>query len=177
MVLESLNHLPSIAIAPDYRIRTYQPGDERDWCRIVNMCIGGDYTESQCRAELTEDQHFRPADLFFAVREGAVVGTACALRNPDLGFDVGSVHMVAVEPEHRGNRLGWSLVVAVLHRLRELGCGAAVLLTDDFRLSAINIYLELGFRPRMAHESHEPRWQEVRRRLAERRRLKDLPTV
>jgi len=161
MELPSFADLPVAEVAPGYRLRTYQPGDESAWCRLVNECIGGEYTEEECRRELTGQPWFDPADLFFVEEDGEAVGTACALRRPDLGAEVGYVHMLAVLPEHRGHRLGRGLVVAVLHRFRELGYRSAVLKTDDWRMAAISTYLGLGFRPRMTHESHEGRWREV----------------
>lgn len=146
-------------------MRTYQPGDESAWCRLVNECIGGEHTEEQCRRELTGRPWFDPAGLFFVEQEGEVVGTACALRRPDLGAEVGYVHMLAVLPEHRGHRLGRGLVVAVLHRFQELGYRSAVLKTDDWRLAAIKTYLSLGFRPEMTDQSHPQRWAEALQRL------------
>ena len=168
MALPSLAGLPAAEVADGYRLRTYQPGDESAWCRLVNECIGGECTEEQCRRELTGQPWFDPADLFFVGQEGEVVGTACALRRPDLGVEVGYVHMLAVLPEHRGSRLGRTLTLAVLHRLREAGYRSAILQTDDWRLAAIKTYLSLGFRPEMTDESHEGRWREVGGRLETR---------
>ena len=169
MELPSLADLPPVEVAEGYRLRTYQPGDESVWCRLVNECIGGEYTEEQCGRELTGRPWFDPADLFFVEHGGEAVGTACALRRPDLGTEAGYVHMVAVKPEHRGHGLGRALVLAVLHRFREMGFRAATLRTDDWRLAAIRMYLGLGFEPKMTDGSHEGRWREVRGRLLQSR--------
>ncbi|MCJ7822097.1 MAG: GNAT family N-acetyltransferase, partial [Armatimonadetes bacterium] len=67
--------------------------------------------------------------------------------------------------EHRGRGLGRALVLSVLRRLREVGVASATLDTDDFRLPAIRLYLALGFRPELTHESHAERWRDVRREL------------
>ncbi len=163
MARASLEGIPEVETPAGYRLRTYRPGDEAAWCRLVNEGIGGDYTEEKCREELIRRPSFDPADLFFAERGGEVVGTACALRQEE--GKPGIVHMVAVSPEHRGHGLGRALVAAVLHRLRELGYAAAELSTDDFRLPAIATYLSLGFQPKFTHESHEERWRAVRERL------------
>ena len=39
------------------------------------------------------------------------------------GEQVGELHMVSVRPGHRGKRLGHVVTCAVLHRLKEIGCG------------------------------------------------------
>jgi hypothetical protein len=41
------------------------------------------------------------------------------------------------------------------------GWRAAWLSTDDFRLAAIRIYLDLGFQPLLTDDSHRERWPEV----------------
>ncbi len=46
-----------------------------------------------------------------------------------------------------GQRLGRAVIAAALNKLRELGYTRAMLITDDFRLPAIKLYKEFGFRP------------------------------
>ncbi len=161
MALASLDHVPPVEVADGYRLRAYQPGDEAAWCDLVNGCIGGEYTEEQCRRDILETPGFEAGDLFFAERDGEVVGTAWALRKQRPEEGPGYLHMVAVLAEHRGHRLGRALVLAALHRFRELGYRSAVLQTDDWRSAAIKTYLGLGFRPRHTDPSHEGRWAEV----------------
>jgi len=164
MVRVSLDGLPPVEVPAGYRLRTYRPGDEAAWCRLVNDGIGGDYTEEKCRQELIERPSFDPDDLFFVEHDGEVVGTACALRADEEGKP-GILHMVVVSPEHRGHGLGRVLVAAVLHRFRELGYTTVALSTDDFRLPAIATYLSLGFQPKYTHDSHQERWRAIRDRL------------
>ncbi len=161
MDLDGLDRLPEVVVAEGYHLRIYQQGDEATWCRLINACIGGDADESGCRSSLIDTPQFAPEDMFFAQRGAEVVGTACAHRGAHTPEGVGYVHMVAVDPAHRGKGLGRALVVAVLRRFRELGYRAATLQTDDFRLSAIGLYLDLGFRPAMTDESHPARWEAV----------------
>ena len=163
---DDLEHLPEVQIAEGYRLRIYQRGDEAAWCRLMGECIGGHYDEAECRSSLTETPNFAPEDMFFAEYDGEIVGSACAHRGADTPEGVGYVHMVAVTPAHRGHRLGHTVTNAVLWRFRELGYGAATLRTDDFRLPAIRIYLELGFHPTMTHESHAARWEAVLEELS-----------
>jgi mycothiol synthase len=165
MDLDSLEQLPAIDVAEGYSLRTYRRGDEAAWCRLISGCIGGQQDEEGCRSSLTGTAKFSPQDMFFAEHGGEAVGTACAHRGANTPDGVGYVHMVAVDAAHRGKKLGRALVVAVLRRFRELGYRAATLETDDFRLSAIKLYLALGFHPTMTDESHPRRWEAVFARL------------
>jgi mycothiol synthase len=165
MMRASLEGLPAQAAPAGYSVRSYRPGDARAWCELVREGIGGEPTEDGLAAAMAKAVEFSPDDLLFAVNEGKTVGTAWALREAKSPPDTGTVHMVAVAPQHRGRGLGRALVLALLHRFRQLGLRRAVLLTDDHRLPAIGTYLGLGFRPRLTHESHEERWREVSARL------------
>lgn len=167
MRLSSLASLPEVELAEGYTLRTYREGDLAAWAALVSECIGGRYDEAACRESLLMGTpQFSPEDLFFAEKGGEVVGTTCAHRKHAPAEGPGIIHMVGVFRAHRGHGLGRALVTAALWRLREMEYRAAVLSTDDFRLSAIRIYLGLGFRPVFSHVSHAPRWQELYQRLS-----------
>jgi GNAT superfamily N-acetyltransferase len=165
MELDSLENLPDVTVPAGYTIRTYREGDSADWCRLISAGIGGKYDEKQFRQSTAGASGFDPQGLFFAERDGLTVGTACAIYSADFPSDMGYLHMVAVDPMHRGHGLGKALTVAVLRRFRGRRFKRAVLQTDDFRLAAIRLYLSLGFRPWFTHESHEARWREVYQEL------------
>jgi len=165
MARSDLEGIPDVALPAGCTIRAYRPRDEWAWCRLVSEGIGGDYTPEKLRAEMGGAADFDPLDLLFVVRGEEAGGTAWALRQAGSPIGQGIVHMVAVAPEHRGGGLGRALVVAVLHRLREVGARSAGLKTDDFRRAAIRIYLGVGFRPVLNHESHLGRWRAVYQEL------------
>lgn len=167
MRIESLDGVPEPPTAPaGYALRTYREGDAPAWCRLVAEGIGGEYRPEGFLEQISDADGFDPKSLFFAVDgAGEPVGTACAIHRRPYPPEMGYVHMVAVDPAHRGRGLGRLLLVAVLRRMRDKGDRAAVLTTDDFRLPAISLYLSLGFRPSLTHESHPERWREVYRRL------------
>lgn len=165
MMRPSLEALPQVHTPPGHSLRTFQPGDEAAWCRLVNESVGSEYTPATMRRSLLSQPWFDHRDLFFAEEDGTIVGTACAQRERAADEGVGLVHMLAVDPAHRGLGLGRFLLAATLRRLRDVGCRAAALSTDDFRLPAIRLYLAFGFRPNATHESHAGRWQEVLKRL------------
>jgi ribosomal protein S18 acetylase RimI-like enzyme len=73
----------------------------------------------------------------------------------------GRLHWVATDPSHRRRRLGYTVSLRALHRLRELGCTEAQLLTDPPRTHAIRLYLGLGFVPQPLDAEHEAAWEEL----------------
>ena len=165
MRIDSLPCLPAPELAEGYRLRPYREGDAADWCRLVKGCIGGECREEDSASTIAGARAFAPEDLLFVAREGAAVGTAWALRKASLPPETGYGRMVAVQPDHRGQRLGRTLMVGVLCRFHEVGCRSAQLHTDDFRLPALHLYLALGFRPVLTHPSHPDRWRQVSTQL------------
>ena len=171
MVRPELRRLPRPKVARGYRLRTYRPGDEADWARLVKAGIGGDWNAEKAKANLTGQERFFPDGLFFAqTAKGKAVATACAWRKSADEWELGELHMVATDEKHRGRGLGRALCVAVLRYFREKGFKRVRLSTDDHRLPAIKIYLDLGFEPVIVDELHRQRWQDVRAALRRRRR-------
>ena len=161
MIRDHLNDLPEAHIPEGYTVRTYRPGDEPAWCRIMEGNVGENWTLDKCRDRLTQEPRFKPESLFFITYEDRPVASTCAWASDKVAPDTGVVHMVAALPEHRGKGLGHLLNAVVLHRLKELGYQKAHLLTDDWRLAAIKSYLAAGFRPLNTHESHPERWDTI----------------
>jgi mycothiol synthase len=166
MLLPSLASLPEVEVADGYTLRTYRDGDLAVWAQLVSECIGGRYDDAACRESLLMGTpSFTPEDLFFAEKDGEVVGTTCAHRKHPPEEGPGIIHMVGVFTAHRGHGLGRTLVIAALRRLCDLGYREVVLSTDDFRLSALRTYLGLGFRPVFSHPSHTARWEAAYQQL------------
>ena len=109
--------------------------------------------------ELFEDECVH--GTFIVVFREKPVATASVQIQPDRYPRSGVLHWVATDPEHRGQRLGAAVSLAVLHVFVEMGCRDAVLLTDDERLAAIKTYLGLGFLPEPTDGSHSERWAAV----------------
>lgn len=165
MLRHDLKRLPRLTLPPGVRIRTYRPGDEAAWAAIMEGSLGSDWTVERVREQLTERPQFDPKGLFFAVRAGRAVGSACAWKASPEEKQLGNVHMVAVAPDARGLRLGKLLTLRVLLYFRRHGFSQAELVTDEWRLPAIRAYLSLGFQPVCSHESHPARWEVVMREI------------
>jgi mycothiol synthase len=93
-----------------------------------------------------------------------IAGTAAAWRS-DSEPDAGYLHMLGVMPHHRGKGLGAALVIGTLHYTRSEGLTTQRLLTDDWRLPAIRLYLDLGYDPLWTDCSHPRRWRKIARAI------------
>ncbi len=134
----SLDDLPPVVVPNGYALRTLRNGDAAGWVHVVNRAMNPVWSERRFHREVESAAGFRPEDLHVMTHGSTVVGTASAWRD-------GSIHIVAVLPEHRGHGLGKVLTLAALHRLRELGFNDATLITDGSRSAAIHLYKKLGF--------------------------------
>lgn len=162
MVLHSLEHLPAVRCPDGYCIRTYRCGDEGHWAKIMDRAfVDNRRTAEDTRATVINHPDFDPDGFCFVIHAGVPVGTACAWRRTVRGKQVGYIDMLAVLPEHTGRKLGKWLTVSLLHYFKTEGLVAVMLHTDDFRLPAIKNYLNLGFVPVYAGETHRARWQRV----------------
>lgn len=164
----SLGELPPLAPPAGCTLRSYQPGDEAEWARIMNHCFGTQWTPERCLTELVQREEFDPQGCFFVAVDGIPQGAAAAWQKPEHLGDTGFVHMVGVVPEFRGRGFGRLVTLAVLHWLREQGYRRVILHTDDWRLPAIRSYLSLGFRPVLFNDHHARRWELVQARLLAR---------
>jgi GNAT superfamily N-acetyltransferase len=84
-------------------------------------------------------------------RSGEFIGTASAIDNPEgsrFYFPAGGqLGYLAVDAAHRGQGLGYGLVVAVVERFRTAGYQHLWLGVQGWRVPAIRTYLRAGYRP------------------------------
>lgn len=160
---ERLASVPPPSLPSGYSLRTYRDGDAEGYISVMRSA--GFETWDHVGAVLAA---CLPDGIFFAIEDstGKIVGTACANHHPcGLHPSGGELGWVAVDPGHRGRRIGQAVTTAVLRRFRDAGYRRIYLLTDDFRLPAIKMYLELGFVPFLFAQGMEQRWREVARQL------------
>ncbi len=171
MVRPHLDDLPPLVIPDGYRLRTFQPGDETAWARIMEATsgLGREWTVEKVRERMIDREQFEADGLFFATCDAEgdrPVASATAWRKAADEQEMGNVHMVCALDEHRGKGLGRLVSLAVLHYLRERGFRSADLSTDDWRVPAIRTYLGLGFVPVYLTDAgrfddHEARWSAI----------------
>ncbi len=161
MVRPNLDGLPEIKIPDGYKIRTYVNGDDVHWVNVINTSFNTTFTIHDFYNDIGRKSLFNPDGLFFATCQGIPVATTYARVLVTGESEMGSVHMVAVTPEHTGQRLGKSVTLCALHFFQQRNFKCVILGTDDFRLPAIKTYLNLDFVPVCIDIDQPKRWDKV----------------
>lgn len=163
MIRKNICNLPALSIPDGYKLRSFCPGDQKEWESIINASFK---YQSDFKKEIVSKEYYKPERIKFICCDTQPVATATAWEIQKWGEDVGYLHMVGVLPEHSGKRLGYQASLAALHQMALEGKKSAILHTDDFRIPAIKTYWNLGFKPLLVHENQFERWENLSIRLA-----------
>lgn len=156
-----LNAPPPVRLPPGYALRTYRPGDEPRFYRVMDLAGFTGWNDGVLQPWLAR---ILPEGWFMAVHQesGQIVATAMALRS-DSGWHPfgGELGWVAADPAHAGRGLGMAVCAAVTARFIAEGCRAIHLYTEDFRLPALKTYLKLGYLPFLYTPQMPERWRVI----------------
>ena len=153
---------PEPHVPPDYALRIYDPNlDLEDYLSLVHEAGFTDFDKQRVDGCLNR---VLPNGFFVAVHRptGEIVATAMATHNPKpLHPYGGELGWVAGRPAHAGKGLGTAVCAAVVKRFLSAGYRRIYLLTDDWRLPALKVYLKLGFVPFLFEQGIAARWQAI----------------
>ena len=152
---------PEARVPAGYRLRQYRPEDREGYLRLMARAGFKDWTGAQLDRELN---CILPGGFFVIepAAGGAVVATARAAHNPGGNRPfAGALHWVAADPDHAGRGLGRAAAAAAAALLLARGYRRIQLLTDDWRLPALKIYLTMGFVPALCAPDMAERWRVV----------------
>ena len=166
--------MPDVGAPEGYGLRGYRPGDEASMGTTLRAAGFADWDAERVLGYL-EDADRRAGSAVVAF-EGGIVASTFASRMPAERVSPvtgtpgeprreGVLDYVATHPDHQGRGLGRATCTAVSRYLAAQGCEMVSLLTDDWRLPAIHLYLSLGFEPVLNREDMPERWARVRAEL------------
>jgi ribosomal protein S18 acetylase RimI-like enzyme len=112
-------------------------------CRLEQGCFSA-YNLS--RRQLQYLQHRHTAVFLVAERGGQIVGEGIALLRHHKHSLSGRVYSLAVDPAHRGQRIGERLMRAMVEQLRDRNVRRVYLEVEATNTSAVHLYERLGFR-------------------------------
>ena len=144
-----------------YGLRTFRPGDEATWVELLTLEFNN-WNRERFDAYLCEPERLQGSRVI--EHEGRIVAATCASRATTQPL-TGTVDYVVSHPAHRGRKLGLIACGAVARYLGENGYDSISLLTDDWRLAAIKVYLNLGFAPVINRIDMPARWETIRQQL------------
>jgi mycothiol synthase len=156
-----LHSPPHINLSSDYRIRTYQPGDEPRFYDVMALSGWPGWYDGRLQKWIGR---ILPESWLMAIHEpsGQIVGSVMALHSHEDAHPFGGeLGWLCSDPAHRGRGLGWSLSAAVTVRFLHMGYRHIHLYTEDFRLPALKTYLGVGYVPYLNGADHAARWQTV----------------
>jgi mycothiol synthase len=152
---------PIIWLPPGYLLRTYQPGDEVRFRRVMELSGWPGWDQEKLKPLLAR---ILPEGWLMAVdvASGEIVATAMAVHSSTERHPFGGeLSWVASDPVHRGKGLGRAVCAAVTARLLAAGYRNIHLYTDDFRHPALLTYLRLGYVPFLFQPEMADRWQAI----------------
>lgn len=172
MVIEAagVRGMPDTAVTEGYEVRGYREGDVATLAETL-QAVGFRNCGVDRVLETLEDAD-RRAGSALAEHRGAIVAVTFASRTsadgtnpvtakPGEPWREGVLDYVATHPDHQGRGLGRATCTAVSRYLVEQGCETVQLLTDDWRLPAIHLYLSMGYQPVMSRSDMPERWAAI----------------
>lgn len=160
-----LSSPPDVALGADYRLRYLEQRDYAGWSRLMSVVGFGEWPPERIEAHR---RGVLPGGFFVIehVPTGTIVATANANHAPNERHpEGGELSFVAALPEHAGHALGRAATAAVVRRFLAAGYRRIYLKTDDNRLPAVKVYLQLGFEPLIFDEQMTGRWAAVKREI------------
>jgi len=166
----SLEGLPELSPLPaGLRLRSLTPNDAPRYVELMQANAELGNWDRERVIKMTESSI--PFSEIFVIEDehSRFLATACVgPASPDYPSDAVALGWVASRPEAKGQGLGYAVCLAAMWRARERGFHQMMLLTDDWRLPALRLYLKLGFQPDCrAHPSFVGRWETIHRILNE----------
>jgi mycothiol synthase len=159
MVKLNMSDIPEANIPDGFELRVLKPDEKTKWENICNQA----FTWENHFSSIIEEKAGYVEDGVFVIVDGdKIIATGTALCTHEHPDGYGYVHMIAVDKNYSGKKLGYEITAAVLRRLRDDGFEKAELNTDDFRIPAIKSYCKLGFIPDLScDETIRERWEKI----------------
>lgn len=160
-----LSSPPPLVVPPGYAMRQFTASDAEAYLALMAKAGFRSWDHEQIEKVLPS---VLPGGWFIVehAATGRLVATAMARHRPIEGHpNGGELSWVAADPEHKGRRLGMAVCAAVVRRFLAAGYRRIYLLTDDWRLPAIYVYLRLGFEPLVVRDDMLARWELILRQL------------
>lgn len=157
-----LTNPPEPQLQPEYTLRIFEPDrDLEAYLSLVHRAGFADFNEARVEGCLLR---VLPNGFFVVIHEpsNTLVATAMATHHPKpLHPYGGELGWVAGHPDHGGKGLGTAVCAAVVKRFLSAGYERIYLLTDDWRLPALKVYLKLGFVPFLFEPGIAERWEAI----------------
>ena len=154
--------LDQVAQWPDgVSVEAFEAQDASEWLRVNNRAFRGHPEQSEWSSADLERRlelaWFDPSGLRMIWLNERLAAFNWTKIHPGVGEVVGEIHVIAVDPDFRGQGLGKAATLEGLNYLHEVrGATKAILYVDDANAEGLHLYRGLGF---IADELHRAyRW-------------------
>lgn len=156
-----LNTPPAVRLPSGYSLRTYRPGDEPRFYKVMELA---GWLAGMMKSYSSRYRKLYPkAGLWLSTREVMrLLRLLWALHNyKEIHPFWGDLGWLAGDPDHAGKGLGMAVSAAVTARFIAAGYRNIQLYTEDFRLPALKTYLKLGYVPFLYTPDMPERWRAI----------------
>lgn len=160
MVRQSLKFVEVPPTPKNYNLRQFHMGDDKSYQELFDLAF-------HMPDALVKTLEKALTDGFFVIEHipSSTIVASCVAERESNASNNCILGWLVCDPSHTGKKLGTIVAAAVTNKLAKEGCVNPRLSTDDFRLSAIRIYLDLGWKPYLYKPDMEQRWDETCTRL------------
>lgn len=161
-------------LSENYLLRQYNPADSGNYSKLLQKSKMG-----ECPMDYWE-KYILPGGFFVVehIASKDIVGACFAShQSRERHHFAGNLGWLAVDPDHRGNKIGVLLVNSVVNRLQRAGYERIYLETHDFRLPALKIYIDAGWVPFFYADEMIPRWKAIYSKLGKEFKPDAVPAI
>jgi mycothiol synthase len=148
----NIGHVDGLDSHPAIEWRYLQPGQEDELTKLQNRAFAGTWGYNPNTVETITFRISHSAgshkDIVLAYDEDRAVGccwTGISCEGGIPSVRKGRIHMLGVDPDHRGRGIGRELMRVGLARLRDRGLTVAELTVDSDNEAACDLYQAIGF--------------------------------
>lgn len=151
------------SVPEGYLLRQFRVGDEAKCDDLFHLAFADEGRFPEALERALEGGFF----VIEHLASGELVASCVTLRGSTMlrHPDAGNMGWLVTDPSHTRKGLGTIVAASATNRLAAEGYQRPSLGTEDFRIAAISIYLELGWRPYVYREDMVPRWRSIFARL------------
>ena len=163
---------PDLLNPPDYTMlpkgfksRPYRNSDLDNWLNLMNQNNQLGKWNRQRIESILMDQSFSTGQQFVFVKENLVAcgGAYVRSQNQSKFWEIG---WIATNPKYFGIGLGSHVIIRAINFARSQTNYPIFLLTDDYRIPAISLYLKIGFLPSNLDDKEICiRWEEIKQKI------------
>lgn len=156
--------LPDCTLPDGFAIRPWRPEDTPAYLELRKAA---EFDSLPGEPELLDylENLALPEGLLVVVEEatGKIVASAAAQRSqlPEPDDELGCLAWTMTHPDYRERGLASAVSAQAMALCREQGYRTLYLVTDDWRLPAISVFLSLGWRPWLYQDDMEDRWTRI----------------